>query len=146
MRSQRAGCSPLLATFARDRFNTIIIAVFAIAALVLPSVGLYGVMASAVAQRTREIAIRSALGGRPSALRWMVMREGLLVALTGIGAGGLASLATAGALRSLLYDVAPTDLPTYAGIALLLLLVVLVAAHGPARRATRVDPMIALRE
>jgi putative ABC transport system permease protein len=134
------------ATFARDRFNTIIIAVFAIAALVLPSVGLYGVMASAVAQRTREIAIRSALGGRPNALRWMVMREGLLVALTGIGTGGLASLATAGALRSLLYDVAPTDVPTYAGIALLLLLVVLVAAHGPARRATRVDPMIALRE
>jgi len=133
-------------TFARDRFNTLIIIVFAFAALVLPSVGLYGVMAAAVSQRSREIAIRVALGGRPGALRWMVMREGLFVALIGMALGVLGSLAMARALSTLLYDVAPTDVVTYTVIALLLLAVVLVAAHGPVRRATRVDPMLALRE
>jgi len=103
-------------------------------------------LTSAVSQRSREIAIRVALGGRPGALRWMVMREGLFVALIGMALGVLGSVAMARALSSLLYDVAPTDVVTYAVIALLLLAVVLIAAHGPMRRATRVDPMLALRE
>jgi putative ABC transport system permease protein len=131
---------------ARQRFNTMLLAAFALAALALASVGLYGVMSYLVSQRTREIGIRIALGGRPRDVRRMVMRETMLIALSGLAVGGAASLALSRTLAGLLYGVAPTDGVTYGAIALLLLAVAWLAAYGPARRATRIDPMVALRQ
>ena len=131
---------------ARQRFNLVLTALFAIAALALASIGLYGVMAYLVAQRTREIGIRVALGGRPSDVRGMVMRESLSIALLGLVVGTLGSLALSRGLTAVLFEIEPTDPVTYGSIAVLLLVVASAAAFGPARRATRVDPLIALRD
>jgi len=133
------------AVVARQRFNTLLIVVFGAASLLLASVGLYGVMAYLVSQRTREIGIRVALGGRPRDVRLMVMRQSMRIAAFGLAVGVLVSLALTTSMRGLLFGISPTDLPTYLGISLLLLLVAVAAALGPARRATRVDPTIALR-
>ncbi|HEY4218553.1 MAG TPA: ABC transporter permease [Gemmatimonadaceae bacterium] len=131
---------------ARQRFNMLMIALFGVAALGLASVGLYGVMAYLVAQRTHEIGIRVALGGQPSDVRRLVLRESMMLAATGVVVGTAITLAISGTLGKLLYGVSPTDPITYAAIAGLLLVVAGGAAYGPARRATRVDPMVALRE
>ena len=130
---------------AGERFDALLLGVFGIAALLLASVGLYGVMAFLVSQRTREIGIRLALGGEPRAIRRMVLSEGLLISTAGLAIGGVASLVAARAASRLLYGVAPTDLTTYASITGLLLIVGVAASYGPARRATRVDPLSALR-
>jgi putative ABC transport system permease protein len=131
---------------AKQRFNAFLVGVFALTALVLASVGLYGVMAYLVTQRTREIGIRVALGGQPTVIRAMVMREGLWIASAGLIAGTAASLLASRALGGLLFGVSSTDPLTYAAIVGALLVVSLLASYGPARRATRVDPLIALRE
>jgi predicted permease len=130
----------------KQRFNALLLGIFASTALILASIGLYGVMAFLVAQRTREIGIRMALGGEPSAIRRMVLREGILICLAGLLIGGAASLAVTRALRGLLFGVAPGDPVTYAAITILLLAVGCAASYGPARRATRVNPIVALRE
>jgi putative ABC transport system permease protein len=136
----------LAAAVARQRFNALMLSIFALVALTLASVGLYGVMSYLVAQRTRELGIRIALGGSPGAVRRVVVRESLLIAVTGLVVGLAVSLALSRVLRGLLFGVPSTDVVTYAGVSTLLLVVALIASYGPARRATRIDPVVALRE
>jgi len=130
----------------RQRFNTLLLGIFAVTALVLASIGLYGVMAFVVSQRTREIGIRMALGGEARSIRRMVLREGMLICLVGLVAGAAISLAVSRTLSGLLFGVTSSDPTTYVGIGLLLLAVGCVASYGPARRATLVNPIVALRE
>jgi putative ABC transport system permease protein len=130
---------------AATRFAMTLIAVFAAVALVLASVGLYGVIAFAVRQRTREIGIRMALGaGKESILR-MVLGQGMIVILTGVGLGVLAAMWLTRVIASLLFGVSPTDPVTFSAIAGLLVIVALTACYLPARKAARVDPMATLR-
>jgi putative ABC transport system permease protein len=136
----------LSAAVARQLFNAMMLTIFGLVALALASVGLYGVMSYLVAQRTRELGIRIALGGQPSAVRRVVVRESLLIAVAGLAIGLAASLLLSRALRGLLFGVPPTDVATYAGVSGLLLVVALAASYGPARRATRIDPVTALRD
>jgi putative ABC transport system permease protein len=130
---------------ARDRFNALIFLVFAGTALLLAAIGLYGVMAYLVAQRQAELGIRLALGGGPRDVARLVVGDGMRMALLGIVIGTLASLALGRALEGLLYGTKPTDPVTYAIIATMLALVALLATAIPARRATRSDPVTALR-
>jgi len=130
---------------AQPRFNALLLSLFAGLALVLTAVGLYGVLAYAVALRTREIVIRMALGARRGDILRMVVRRGLALALTGVGIGLLAALLTTRLLRGLLFHVAPTDPATFVASGLLLAAVALAASWLPARRATRLSPMEALR-
>ncbi len=120
-------------------------AVFGLAALVLASIGLYGVMSYAVAQRTREMGVRMALGARPADVMSLVMRGGARLVLVGVAIGVPAAIGLSQLLRGSLYGVTTTDPLTFGGVPLLLLLVALVASLVPARRATRVDPVVALR-
>ena len=131
---------------ARDRFNALLLTIFAIVALAIAAVGLYGVMAYLVAQRTREIGIRLALGGRPSRVLSGVMTEGLVMTLAGLTLGLIAALWLSRVLQDLVFAVRPTDPLTYAAIAVLLFVVALLASYVPARRAMRVDPISVLRE
>jgi ABC-type antimicrobial peptide transport system permease subunit len=114
--------------------------------MLLAGVGLYGVMSYSVSQRTREIGIRMALGARQEGVLRMVMRQGLLLALLGIAAGLAISLAATPRLALLLYRVNPTDPVSIAGAALFLIAVAVLASLVPALRATRVDPILALRQ
>jgi putative ABC transport system permease protein len=132
-------------TVAQPRFNLILLGLFAVVALLLAAVGIYGVLANAVRQRTHEMGVRLALGARPSAVFRLVIGHGMGLAGVGLGIGLGAALALTRYLESLLYEVKPTDPLTFGGVALLLLGVSLLACWIPARRATRVDPMIALR-
>jgi predicted permease len=118
---------------------------FGVVALVVAALGIYGVLAVQVAQRTRELGIRMALGATPGSLRGMVVRQGARLALVGAGIGALAALALSSLLKSQLYGVAATDPLTYAMVATALVGVALVAAWIPARWATAIDPMVALR-
>jgi predicted permease len=133
------------ATLGARHFNLTLIAVFAIAALLLAVAGIYGVTAYSVAQRTREIGVRIALGARSSNVLGMILGQGLRVTLVGVGVGVAGALALTRAIQSLLFGVTATDPLTFAGITLLLAGVAALACYVPARRATRVDPMIALR-
>jgi len=135
----------LVASVAQPRFNALLLSVFAGVALVLTAVGLYGVLAYAVSLRTREIVIRMALGARQNDILRMVVRRGLVLALSGVGIGLLVALLVTRLLRSMLFQVAPTDPLTFAGAGLLLAAVALAASWFPAHRATRLNPMEALR-
>jgi predicted permease len=134
------------ATLGARHFNLTLIAVFAIAALLLAVAGIYGVTAYSVAQRTREIGVRIALGARSSNVLGLILGQGLRVTLVGVGVGVAGALALTRAIQSLLFGVTATDPLTFAGITLLLAGVAALACYVPARRATRVDPMVALRE
>jgi putative ABC transport system permease protein len=127
------------------RFNLLLLGLFAVTALFLATVGLYGVISYSVTERTREIGIRMALGARPQRIFRVVIIEGLRLTLIGIFIGVLAALAATRLLSAMLFGVSATDPLTMAGIALLLALVTLLACYLPARRATKVDPMVALR-
>jgi putative ABC transport system permease protein len=127
------------------RFNLCLMAILALAALVLALVGIYGVMSFFIARRTREIGVRMALGAHPAGILRMVLRRGLILAGLGLLAGLAGALAATRLLRALLVGVAPTDPWTFAAIAPLLLAVAMGACYIPARRATRVDPFLALR-
>ena len=129
-----------------QRFSMTVVTVFAFVALGLAAIGIYGVLANVVSQQTHEIGVRMALGARASQVVWSVMRRALLLAGTGIGLGVLASLALARGMSGLLYEIRPTDGVTFGGAALLLAALALVAGLVPAWRATRVDPLVALRE
>lgn len=127
------------------RFNLWLLTVFAAAALVLAAVGIYGVMSYSVAQRTREIGVRMALGAQRSDILRMVVGHGMLLAVTGLAAGLVGALALSRLMGGLLYQVSTTDPATYILLTLFLLLVTLAACLLPARRATKVDPMVALK-
>src|SRR5262249_54323763 len=130
---------------ATQRFNAGALAGFAMVAALLAAVGIYGVMAYAVGQRTREIGVRMAMGAAPQNVLRMGLKQGLGLALIGVVIGLGASLALTRLMTSLLFGVKASDPVTYAGVAAGLTLVALVACWIPARRATRVDPVIALR-
>ena len=123
-----------------------LLAVLGAISLLLAGVGLYGVMAYSVSQRTREIGIRMALGADPGGVLGIVMREGLLLAVLGIAAGLVLALAATPQIASLLYQVKPADPMSIAGAALFLIVVAVLASLIPALRATRVDPIRALRQ
>ena len=130
---------------ARPNFDALLMGLFAILALVLTSVGIYGVLSSYVTQRTHEIGIRMALGAAAPDVLKMVVRQGAILVAIGIAAGLAAALGLTRLMASLLYGVRPTDPLTFAAVSLLLASVALISSYIPARRATKVDPMVALR-
>jgi len=130
---------------AQQRLSVILLAFFAGAALFLASVGLYAVISYVVTQRTSEIGIRMALGAQHGQMLLFIEREGLRLVLAGIAIGVAAALILTRLMASLLFHVRATDLPTFAAVAAVLLLVSVVACYWPARRAARVDPLVALR-
>ena len=132
-------------TLERSHFDTFLLAIFAAAALLLSSVGIYGVLSYMVAQRTRDIGIRMALGASRGQIVWNVLGFGVRLAGIGLAIGLAGALAATRLLSSLLYGVRPTDAITFVAVSLILLVVALVAGYLPARRATRVDPIVALR-
>jgi predicted permease len=129
----------------RQRFYAAVMGVFAAIAVVLSAVGIYGVLAYAVEQRTREFGVRTALGARSRDVLAIVLRQGLLLTGIGIGIGLMGAIALTRSVEGMLYDVQPLDPPTYVAVAVLFIAVTSVASYLPARRATRIDPMTALR-
>jgi ABC-type antimicrobial peptide transport system permease subunit len=119
---------------------------FAILALILACMGLYGLLSYEVARRTRELGVRMALGAQKHELMRLVVRRGLSLALAGAIVGIGASMAITRLMASLLYNVRPDDPATFAGVSILLVLVAFAACSIPARRAMRIDPIVALRE
>jgi ABC-type antimicrobial peptide transport system permease subunit len=129
----------------RNRFTMVLLMAFSICALALAAVGIYGVLAYAVSERTREIGIRVALGADPVAVSMLVLNSGGRMVLIGMAVGLAGALAAAGVLSKLLYSVQPRDPFTFVVTPLVLTAVALAAAYVPARRAARLDPMRALR-
>jgi putative ABC transport system permease protein len=133
------------ASMTQSRFTMLLLGAFGILALVLASVGIYGVISYAVAQRTREFGIRMALGAQPRNLFGMILGQGIRIAGLGIFLGLVAAAAVTRVMASLLFGVRPTDPLTFVTVSMLLIGVALAACYVPARRAMRVDPMVALR-
>jgi putative ABC transport system permease protein len=133
------------ASVAQRRFTSVLCTVFAGAGLLLAIVGLLGVMSYSVAQRTHEIGVRVAVGAERADILRLILREGMGITIIGIGIGLVGTLAVSSILKSQLYGVSAKDPLTFLGVIFLLALVALAACYIPARRATRVDPMVALR-
>jgi len=130
---------------ARPRFTLVLLATFAAVALVLAAVGIYGVISYAVSRRTHEIGVRVALGASPMTVVRLVVGQGMRVVAAGVVAGVAGALVVTRLMANLVYGVRVTDPLTYVGVALLLTVVALVASYIPARRATRIDPLVAMR-
>ena len=127
------------------RFSTLLLGIFAGIALVIAAVGIYGVISYSVNQSTREIGIRMALGAQRGDVLRLIIGKGMLLAVIGVAVGLIASLFLTKLLDSMLFGVNPRDLVTFASVSLVLSLIAFVACLIPSRRATRVDPMTALR-
>jgi putative ABC transport system permease protein len=135
----------LAGSIAPRRFNLLLLGIFAAAALVLAVVGIYGVMGYAVTQRTHEIGVRMALGARRGEVVGMVVQQGMAIAAAGIAVGAAIALGLTRVMGSLLYEIAPTDGPTFAVVCSLLAAAAFLACCLPALRASKVDPVVALR-
>jgi putative ABC transport system permease protein len=135
----------MTASLGSRRFNMYLLACFASMALLLACVGLFGVMAYLVSQRTHDIGVRLALGAAPASVLGMVLKQGLALTTAGVMIGILGGLAVTRWMRTLLYAIEPTDAVTFVSVPVLLVLVSIVACYLPARRAMRVDPLTALR-
>ena len=133
------------ASVAGPRFNMVLLGVFAVVALTLAAVGIYGVISYGVNQRTHEIGVRISLGANAGDLSRQIVGQGLRLALMGLGIGLAGSLVLTRVLASLLFGVGTADLPTFGAVALMVGFVAVAAAFIPARRASRIDPMVALR-
>ena len=132
-------------SMAARRFALEILGIFAIVAFLLVCVGIYGVMAYAISQRTGEIGLRMALGARRSDILRIVLSEAGLIVVAGVGAGLMGSLVLTRFLQTLLFDIKPTDPLTFGTLTILLAGVALLASFIPARKASRIDPLVALR-
>ena len=133
-------------SMARQRFSTIMLGVFAVFALILATVGVYGVMSYLVTQGTHDIGVRIALGAQRGSIVRMVIRHGLELCVTGVILGLIGAMALTRVMASLLFGVSATDLVTFSAVPVLLVVIALLASYFPARRATRVDPVVALRD
>jgi predicted permease len=132
-------------TFARQTFSAILLAGFSLTSLVLAAIGIYGVLAYTVSERTREIGVRMALGAVPASITSLVLKSGARLLAGGLIAGTLGAVALTGFLKSLLFGVAPRDPVTYLLVVSLITAVALMASYVPARRAAHLDPLQALR-
>jgi len=132
-------------SIAQERFRTFLLGAFGAIALMLAAVGIFGVISSLVSQRTREIGIRMALGAKRRDIMKMILGQGTKLALFGVGIGLAAASLLTRVLTGLLYGVSPTDPLTFGAVAVMLFGVAVMACYLPARRAVRVDPMVALR-
>ena len=133
------------ASVSQPRFRTLLLGFFAVVALALAAIGVYGLLAHGVAQRFNEFGLRVALGASPAEVLRLVLRQGVTLALVGIGIGLAASIVVVRALNSVLFEISPWDPLAWIGSAITLLAVSLLASWVPARRALRVDPVVALR-
>jgi putative ABC transport system permease protein len=133
-------------SLARQRFASMMLGAFAVFALVLAAVGVYGVISYLVTQSTHDIGLRLALGAQPGQILSLVLRQGMVLAVVGIGAGLIGSAVLTRVMAGLLFGVSATDALTFGSVAAILAAVAFAASVIPARRATRVDPMTALRE
>jgi ABC-type antimicrobial peptide transport system permease subunit len=131
---------------AQTRFLLALIGTFAGLALVLASIGLYGVISYSARQRTREIGVRVTFGATGRDILRLILGQGMIVALIGVGVGLVAALALTRVVQSFLVGVSATDAITFAGVPALLIVVAAIAAYVPARRASAIDPVVALRE
>src|SRR5690242_9762697 len=129
----------------QSAFDTYLLAIFAATALLLAAVGIYGVLSYTVAQRTRDIGIRMALGATQNTIARDVLSQGLLLTAVGLVIGVTGALVCARLIQSILYGVRPTDVTTFFAVSAMLACVALLASYLPARKASRVDPMVALR-
>jgi putative ABC transport system permease protein len=133
------------ASVAQQRFSMLIVGLFAGLALMLATVGIYGVMAYSVAQRSHEIGVRMALGARTGQVLRLILKDGMALALMGVATGLAGAFALTRLITTLLFGVTPNDATTLIAVSLTVLGVALVACYIPARRATKVDPLVALR-
>ena len=131
--------------FERPRFNFMLFGSFAVLALTLSIVGIYALVSHSVARRTHEIGIRMALGAQPHDVLKLVLGHGMILTLVGIGLGLACGLMLTRVMASLLFEVRPTDATTFAVVSITEAIIAMLACYIPARRATRVDPLVALR-